>query len=1503
MSKKLLLASLISMLLAGCNQESIEVSGGTSTKPETIPPTDIIPPEPEPIPPTDIIPPVTYTGTLVASGKAITGDVECNGNGLDIDTGTFSVKQGQAFSCFFGGVELGSFNAPFPSDKAINVSNATLLASFDLEDSKGINATVVLQSISTCGQDEICLNKIDSFDIQDIYTDENLADQIAVDAFIAPKEEEATDEVGKAPSSHVDVEIVPEVTPGTSNDLNSGFVSASAEDSYAYKPSAEAKVLTKSQLTDNAGTPLAGVNFFSANAVGTTGENGEFEYLWGDKLTFGIDTFEFGSVAGNQVSYKITDVSDNAVVKTNIQSLITRYAENNNYGLLISDKVQETFSLYPNVINELINLSLPNGGKIEGTEFLLPNEFDSQFQNGLTAAIDAELQQPVSFYSLDTPHVFSLDNGTYVTDSLTKIFNEVTSFHVFNDNGSFYGATGYTRGMRALNLSNRAFPIMMPRADINKDIPFGELQAWTREGRPYIANHSTIEMPPIPLVSKDNATFGFPFVTAGEIGSGKVVFMGNSMYPSIISCPDNYWASDLLRIDSNAKKCTSSFYLLNDARNDQGSMGIFFSNLFTWLNGGNSIKSINVATNISKATLLKAGTSHGTEYDFFVNPSFGFSSVEMLTKDGFPGRLSASETPLLILQAYPPKPQGDGMSHRFIADLDNPNLSQDDITALITYINEGGSVLFMDAIDKVTNPEPIGRLADSAGVSLGGSNVTPTSQAFCGSSYYCQAPSPNLHVKSQYEMVVLERFQDVDGKQPYTVNQDGSVEWIKDETKIKFEIPTYEMIKRDDKGQPVLDKNGASVMETKFARIFVKNNEERAAAISELQAAFKGTPLCTHSYEYEFNCIETRQGDGIETRGSYGRADFDRYQMNQDVVESMVKAANLGDNFNALMDHELYYRTKGKQGARLSTVELNQTYDNLSIWMWNDNPYAYDPNVQDELGFKTAVNFLNCYTDNQHQTDVPEAACPVDLKATLIANGMIHGEGELAGQMNPSYPLNYMEKPLTRIMLGRSFWDHEITVDTTKYPGRTVGATASEVANIETAGKAVSYSAGNNQSTGLWAPQLSEVTVRDGVAAMITVMMADDLTGKPQHETSLNRPPRMQMSFVHNGAKTTFKVPYGGLIYIKPTEALSGASTVAEFNLDGVEKAAWWKKDPANNLGEWVNTPDSSTAPIAEIDTGSFIYTTALNNVKTADLNEFSKNMNRFADAASDFYGRDEENADGKHRRFTYPELKEFRHRFVNDVQISIGAAHSGYPVMSSSFNVKATTPPTNAIDDWLVWHEVGHNLASAPFSVPGSTEVTNNILALYMQELEGRNDKPEMDRIRSDIQKAPYWLNASDNFSEGKYHAWSHGDAGLRLVMFGQLKIWAESHFNIDDWYADGDTKPTIYNQDQGWNMIKLMHRKVRGDQQGDEGINYCSSGDTGLSASDLMMVCGSYVSGYDLGEFFQTWNVGETSVTNADGTKVYSGGISSAGLSKLVELNLRKPTKNPLTINSLPN
>lgn len=123
----------------------------------------------------------------------------------------------------------------------------------------------------------------------------------------------------------------------------------------------------------------------------------------------------------------------------------------------------------------------------------------------------------------------------------------------------------------------------------------------------------------------------------------------------------------------------------------------------------------------------------------------------------------------------------------------------------------------------------------------------------------------------------------------------------------------------------------------------------------------------------------------------------------------------------------------------------------------------------------------------------------------------------------------------------------------------------------------------------------------------------------------------------------------------------------------------------------------------------------------------------------NDFYGRNDE--DGKHRMFTYKALTGHKHRFANDVQISIGDAHSGYPVMNSSFSTNSTTLPTTPLNDWLIWHEVGHNAAETPLNVPGATEVANNVLALYMQD----RYLGKMNRVADDITVAPEYLEESN--------------------------------------------------------------------------------------------------------------------------------------------------------------
>ncbi|WP_028117599.1 SslE/AcfD family lipoprotein zinc metalloprotease [Ferrimonas senticii] len=1514
--KKHLVSLAIISALSGCidiDGNAPNVSNPDPTPPPTVPCPEgeeclpdigVNPPAPE------IGPPIvaTYTAKLMFEGKQLLGDISCEGQTLN-NHGEFSftAHDGEAsVQCNFGAIaNLATLQFQF-SDLLGKGSQTEqeYIRHFDLKQDGDLNehsadAFALLGNISTCKAEpyKLCLDEIDSYDIASLYRS---GDRDAIDAFLNP----VVAEEGEQPSAHVDPNQKPVVTPGAGNNLSGGFVAADAEASYEYVPAAESKPMSTARLLDRHGQPLVGIEYFSQSANGITGSEGQFEYLWGENLIFGIDTFTLGEVKGNKFEYRLADLSDNELVQQNLEALVERYGIGTNEAA--SAKVRDVFAQYPNVINELVNLNLPNGAIIQdcfvaGVACTMPNGFTAQFEQGLTLLIDEALKLDSIEYH-QAPRVLraGAEDGAYVTQSLKRIFNDVENVHIFHDNVAFYGASGYARGMRNFNLTNEAFPVLMPRNDNNYWLPFGSEAAWTRgagvDKKAYFVDatllegDASIEMVRPDLISKESATYNMPTMAAGLIGQGKVVFLGNVMYTAALACPDNYWAYGDLKVDVENQVCRyrtpdNADAELNDVRNDHGSMKTFFGNLITWLapsyaNGSNSI---DVASNLSKSYPF----GYPSGYDFFIDAAYNIGNVVSMSKGGF-SELNVADTPVLLLQSFEIQMYGDGMTNKLLSNPDKPVLTEADVTALIQYVNEGGNIIVFDTLE-ASNPAPIARLADAAGVSIGGANVVRTLQTNCGESYYCPGSGPNLHAVNQHDIVVYERYAKVGGSDGIGLDaENGSVIWPSDVAMMEnpLEIAKYTIT--------TTDKDGNEVEQEKLAFEIVKSDEEKQAAIAKIQAAFPDVdvPVCQDAYPYEVNCIEVRPGHGIPSRGNYSRPDFQRMPMSNDVVDSMVKAANLGDNIDRLLNHELYFRTKGKTGARLSKVELTATYDNLSVWMWNDTQYEYveDAESGDELGFKRAVEMLNCYTSNAHGGG---SLCQPRTQALLrdpdgnpdTDDAMVN----LIGELDPQFPLNWMEKPLTRIMLGRSFWDHDIVVDVDGYLQRPSATGANEEALVHTHGTTVTGTAGNMQSTGLWAPQLQQVTVSGGVKANITVALVDDITGRAQHELALKRPSRVQQSFRHDGGSTQITVPYGGLIYIQPLA--QGTDDLVSFQFSNVLKASLWRD------GQWLH-PYNPEVPLAEIDTGHFIYTTPVNNVSgnAEVIKQFVVDMNAFAESASDFYGREQKTAQGDHRRFTYTDLPGNRHRFVNDAQISIGAAHSGYPVQSSSFNVNSTSIPTVPTNDWLLWHEVGHNLAAAPFTITGATEVTNNILALYMQEQ--RQDKPYMERIEATLPKIKPWLQRHHG------HGWSQGDNGMRLAMFGQLKLWGEDHFKIADWYPDAADRPSVFGDDEGWNMIKLAHRKAR--EHGDAG-NQCSATQTGLSQGDLLMTCLSYLTHTDLTDYFRAWNPSESKADlppkegETESQVSYSGGLTAAGLNATQALGFNKPNQSPFSYTSV--
>lgn len=1503
--KKSLLAAILSAtLLAGCDgggsgssSDTPPVDSGTGSLPEVKPdptpnpeptpeptpdpePTPEPTPDPEPEPEPEPVP--TKTGYLTLGGSQRVTGATCNGESSD----GFTFTPGNTVSCVVGSTTIATFNTQSEAARSLRAVDKV---SFSLEDAqelansenKKTNAISLVTSSDSCPADaeQLCLtfsSVVDRARFEKLYKQIDLA----TDNFskLVNEEVENNAATDKAPSTHTST-VVPVTTEGTKPDLNASFVSANAEQFYQYQPTEI--ILSEGQLVDSLGNGVAGVDYYTNSGRGVTDENGKFSFSWGETISFGIDTFELGSVRGNKSTIALTELGDE-VRGANIDQLIHRYSTTGqNNTRVVPDDVRKVFAEYPNVINEIINLSLSNGATLdEGDQnVVLPNEFIEQFKTGQAKEIDTAICaktdgcNEVRWFSLTTRNV----NDGQIQGVINKLwgvdtnYQSVSKFHVFHDSTNFYGSTGNARGQAVVNISNSAFPILMARNDKNYWLAFGEKRAWDKNELAYITEAPSIVQPE--NVTRDTATFNLPFISLGQVGEGKLMVIGNPHYNSILRCPNGYsWGGGV-----NSKgECTLS--------GDSDDMKHFMQNVLRYLSNDiwqpNTKSIMTVGTNLENVYFKKAGQVLGNSAPFAFHEDFTGITVKQLTSYG---DLNPEEIPLLILNGFEYVTQwsGDPYAVPLRADTSKPKLTQQDVTDLIAYLNKGGSVLIMENVMSNLKEESASsfvRLLDAAGLSMALNKSVVNNDP--------QGYPDRVRQRRATGIWVYERYPAADGAQPpYTIDPNtGEVTWKyqqdnKPDDKPKLEVASWQ---EEVEGKQVT--RYAFIDEAEYT-----TEESLEAAKAKIFEKFPGLQECKDStYHYEINCLERRPGTDVPVTGGMYVPRYTQLNLDADTAKAMVQAADLGTNIQRLYQHELYFRTKGSKGERLNSVDLERLYQNMSVWLWNDTKYRYEEGKEDELGFKTFTEFLNCYANDAYAGGTK---CSADLKKSLVDNNMIYGDGSSkAGMMNPSYPLNYMEKPLTRLMLGRSWWDLNIKVDVEKYPGSVSAKGESVTENISLYSNPTKWFAGNMQSTGLWAPAQQDVTIKSSasVPVTVTVALADDLTGREKHEVALNRPPRVTKTYtLEANGEVTFKVPYGGLIYIKGD---SKDDVSANFTFTGVVKAPFYKD------GEWKNDLDSP-APLGELESASFVYTTPKKNLEasnfTGGVAEFAKDLDTFASSMNDFYGRNE--TSGNHRMFTYEALTGHKHRFANDVQISIGDAHSGYPVMNSSFSTNSTTLPTTPLNDWLIWHEVGHNAAETPLTVPGATEVANNVLALYMQD----RYLGKMNRVADDITVAPEYLDESNG------QAWARGGAGDRLLMYAQLKEWAEKYFDITKWYPEGDL-PKFYSDREGmkgWNLFQLMHRKARGDDVGKTKFgerNYCA--ESNGNAADKLMLCASWVAQTDLSEFFKKWNPGANAYQLPGATEMsFQGGVSSSAYSTLASLKLPKPEKGPETINKV--
>ncbi|MDD9196078.1 SslE/AcfD family lipoprotein zinc metalloprotease [Aliivibrio sp. S3MY1] len=1555
MSKKLLLASLISMLLAGCNQEDISING---TTPDIggdggiTPPTTTPEPEPESIP---------YRFTLTSGSKPIVG-ATCDGIKSD-NAGLVALEYKDDslplnIACFIGNTPLSTFDL---SATRSNIISLPLELSGDTSSLKKENNNDALANIQSL-LSTVDADGVDSNGYQFIDGEESTINFAKHQTEALTKNEndflmqnisylKDDKPVGVEPGHGTDVE--PEITPG-SDDVtgSSGIVSSNAEKQYAYVP--EVAIPEVSKLVFD-GQPVAGVEYYGPTYRGKTDKNGLFEYNWGDDVTFGIQALTLGSIKAKGLDIQLGALAADPSKSKNVENLIKQFDKSHSAPWTIEEDVHNRFALESNNIVELINMNLVNADTSSfdpsfGTPPKIEDEFIAQFNDGGSAfdivssleltPINADsytFSPYVSMRSMSRAETASQALLTMMGQNDADVKNDVTHFHVFGNQNDGYRLPS-PHAATFINIDNNAAPVVMPRSDLNAYIPFGQLAVTDKFSRPFFdltdnslttptyidaknKTHWNLKGQSVAAdsvessykMNKETATFELPFVVSGKIGEGKVLVLGNSLYNSILVCPENYSYNSI----SNDGVCANG-----NGTTDSLDMFNFFVNALGWLDTDN--RGINIATNRVDGYFSQI---HGfNSYSFELNSKF--TDLGMTMESGIsPQSLNVDTNPIYILQAYPVRDRNPDRP-----DYEAPLIDDNDVNALIDYVNQGGSVLIMESLYNRDLPM-LGRFLDTAGISSIGRNNVVKFAGKLPSNFIAEVGKGSTSLRPVYteEVYVLEGLAfeatSVDAnnipEKGYKYNEDtNTYSWgdksinnkailralyrpqqVRDENR-------HNATKECQQQPDLVDDAVQACIDTKLNKLAQDGLDKWT---SDVQTIY-GVPMCTNSdYQYQLDCIERREGNGIPiSKTTYPGANdmvqaYARLPMSKEVSNAMIEAANMGTNLTELYQHELYYRSGGINGVRLSGIDVDRIYNNLSAWMWNNEQYRYDSSTKDEFGHKTVVEFLNCYSHDTYGNPSSDnvIVCPEALKAEMLAKGfLVTVDG--VNKLNPSYPLNYMEKPLTRMMLGRSYFDVDakngaaedrgVQVDVRNYPG---------VATVTTPAKTITVHKGSRQSAGVWIPA-REVAYISGLSVSDSVMvaMADNLTGRINHEMALNRPPRVSMSFNDVEAEAGFKVPYGGSVYITVNSAES-----VEVNFSGSAIAAPMFTMTSATEGSWITSPSESDAPITEIVGNRFSYTTTTAGIKghsEADVLEMTKQFDLFTIGVNEFYGRDE--VSGIHSMFTDAAsgLEYQNMRLVDDIQISIGSAHSGYPVMSTSFP-RQKSSLFKATDNWMLGHEIGHNQATNWLNVAGAGETANNVLALYTQD----RNTGDMPRIKVSIKNATEWANGE--------HPWADGTNADRLNFFGQLKVWAEDSFDIALWESEAKLaeERSIYNKnesgqyDQGWNFYKYLHRAARmpaffvdGPKKGQ--TNYCSSEfaqSKSLSNQDMMMICSSFLTGKDIETFFTTWKFGESKVTLQSGDK-YSVGISGSALAVMKDMRnqgvIVTAKTSPLTINA---
>ncbi|WAC41299.1 M60 family metallopeptidase [Pedobacter sp. SL55] len=264
----------------------------------------------------------------------------------------------------------------------------------------------------------------------------------------------------------------------------------------------------------------------------------------------------------------------------------------------------------------------------------------------------------------------------------------------------------------------------------------------------------------------------------------------------------------------------------------------------------------------------------------------------------------------------------------------------------------------------------------------------------------------------------------------------------------------------------------------------------------------------------------------------------------------------------------------------------------------------------------------------------------------------------------------------------------------------------------------VSVPPGGYFSTGMYAPagELIEIVVPVGVYGLTAQIGAwtDNLTGKDP----LSRAPIIYSRQELFPGKNLLRNLYGGHVWIIPPRPLGKKIT---FQFTGVVKSPDFVLGETTTA-EWKQMIANTKVPWFELRGKRIIFTLPVNKLADYPINDPQLLMETWDRQVEDgvwkWYGLSPDAADVRDRNAMLP------WRIVHDIQPSVGAQHSGYPIVATANEnyFKQAVTQTEVVGlNWGTYHEIGHNMQmGSTWNFEGNGEVTCNLFSLKVAKQNG---------------------------------------------------------------------------------------------------------------------------------------------------------------------------------------